>query len=33
MLELVFFGVLLAVLIGALGLPYGETTHGRWNRR
>jgi hypothetical protein len=33
MFELILFGVLLVVLIAALGLPYPQTTYGRWNRR
>jgi hypothetical protein len=33
MFELAFFGVLLVVLIAALGLPYPESTHHRWTRR
>jgi hypothetical protein len=33
MFELILFGALLVVLIGAHGLPYPDTTHGRWTRR
>lgn len=33
MFELIVFGTLLLVLIAALGLPYPQSTHGRWNRR
>ncbi len=33
MFELIVFGTLLVVLIGALGLPYPQSTYNRWNRR
>ena len=33
MFELIVFGALLVVLIGALGLPYPQSTYDRWNRR
>lgn len=33
MFELLIFGALLVVLVAALGLPYPNTTHDRWNRR
>ena len=33
MFELIAFGVLLVGLIAALGLPYPQSTHDRWNRR
>ena len=32
MFELIVFGTLLVVLIGALGLPYPQSTYNRWNR-
>lgn len=32
MLELIVFGALLVVLIAALGLPYPQSTYGRWYR-
>ena len=33
MFALIAFGVLLLVLIAALGLPYPQTWHGRWGNR
>jgi len=30
MSALILFGVLLLVLIAALGMPYPQTWHGRW---
>ena len=33
MFELIVFGILLVVLLGALGLPYPQSTYNRWNRR
>lgn len=33
MFELLVFGVLLLVLLAALGLPYPHSTYERWNRR
>ena len=30
MFALIAFGVLLLVMIAALGLPYPQTWHGRW---
>lgn len=33
MFGLIVFGALLVVLIAALGLPYPQSTYGRWNRR
>lgn len=33
MFELLIFGTLLLVLIGALGLPYPQSTFDRWHRR
>lgn len=33
MFELIVFGVVLVVLVGALGLlPYSQSTYNRWNR-
>jgi hypothetical protein len=32
MFGLIIFGGLLVVLIAALGLPYPQSTHGRWTR-
>jgi hypothetical protein len=32
MFELIAFGGLLVVLIAALGLPYPQSTYGRWTR-
>lgn len=32
MFGLIAFGVLLVVLIAALGLPYPQSTYGRWHR-
>lgn len=33
MFELIVFAALLVVLVAALGLPYPQSTYGRWNRR
>lgn len=33
MFELLLFGALLIVLVAALGLPYPQSTFGRWHRR
>jgi hypothetical protein len=33
MFELIVFGTLLVVLLAALGLPYPQSTYGRWHRR
>jgi hypothetical protein len=33
MFELIVFGALVVVLVGAIGLPYPQSTYDRWNRR